>query len=64
MKVRESRKDRVIQLKTCAHEIIDRAEELIGNSECTTGCTVTIRLLPGEPPTITLERSIVPSKCL
>lgn len=60
----ESRQDRVAQLKACASEIIDRAEELIGSNEYSTGYTVSIELFPKEVPIIKLERTIVPIKKL
>jgi hypothetical protein len=60
----ENREDRVAQLKACASEIIDRAEELIGSNEYSTGYTVSIELFPGEAPTIKLERTIIPIKRL
>lgn len=52
--------DRVEQLKACARGIINRAEELIGDNNYSTEYIVSIKLYPGEPPTITLERSIIP----
>ena len=60
----ENREDRVAQLKACASEIIDRAEELIGSNEHSTGYTVSIELFPREVPTIKLERTIIPIKRL
>lgn len=56
------KEDRVEQLKACAREIINRAEELIGDNEYSTGYTVSIELFPREIPTIKLERTIIPIK--
>lgn len=56
----ENREDRLAQLKACASEIIDRAEELIGSNDYSTGYTVSIELFPKKAPTIKLERTIIP----
>jgi hypothetical protein len=56
----ESREERVAQLKACASEIIDRAEELIGNNEYSAGYTISIELYAKESPIVRLERKIIP----
>lgn len=56
----ESREERVAQLKVCANEIIDRAEELIGDNEYSAGYTISIELYPQEAPTVRLDRKIIP----
>lgn len=63
-KFKDSKEKRIAQLKACASEIIDRAEELIGSNEYSVGCTVSIVLFPEEVPTIKLERRICPVKKL
>jgi hypothetical protein len=60
MRVEKKYEDRVEQLKACARGIINRAEELIGDDNYSTEYIVSIKLYPGEAPSITLERSIVP----
>lgn len=60
--MKESKDDRVKQLKQCAEEIIERAEELIGDNTYSMGYVVSIELFPQKLPTIKLERIIYPRK--
>lgn len=54
--------ERVNQLKAIGQEIIDRAEDLIGDNSFVTGYEITIRMLPTETPEIVLKKSIFPHK--
>ena len=50
------------QLKLIGQEIIDRAEDLIGDNSFVTGYEITIRMMPQAVPEIELKKSIFPHK--
>ena len=52
--------DRVKELKAIGQEIIDRAEDLIGDNSFVTGYEITITMNPLEHPEIVLKKSIFP----
>ncbi len=54
--------ERVNQLKAIGQEIIDRAEDLIGDNSFVTGYEITINLFPCEAPEIVLQKRIFPHK--
>ncbi len=54
--------ERVQQLKAIGQEIIDRAEDLIGDNSFVTGYEITINLFPCEVPEIVLKKRIFPHK--
>ena len=56
--------DRVQQLKACGQEIIDRAEDLIGDNSFVTGYEIKISIFPGEVPEIELRKQIIPYKAM
>lgn len=60
----ETKEKRVAQLKACAQDIIERAEELIGDPIYSTGYEITISLVPREAPIISCERRIVSVKAI
>ena len=56
--------ERVKQLKAMGQEIIDRAEDLIGDNNCVTGYEITIKMLPLEMPEIVLTKSLFSHKAV
>lgn len=54
--------ERVDHLKACAESIIKNARSIVGEEKFQQDLTVTIKLRHGEPPSINIDRDILPER--
>lgn len=60
--ITDSRKRLIQELKDCGQDLVDRAEDFIGDAVCMTDIYIDVRLsvAGGEAPTITVSREYYP----